>query len=498
MRRWAWAFVAAVTLAVWAPVLTYWWVDTWDDAVFILGNPHVTHWSWAWMATTQWYGHWMPLTWISYCANYALFGFYPASWHAVNIGLHTISAVLFFFIAQRLVGSTLGAVFAALLFSVHPLRMESVAWLSERKDVLMGAFFLGAALLWLQGRRRWSFVAFVAACASKSPAVTLPIMLLLMDWYRHREGGWRVRDHLRWQLAPFFAVSVVVSVMAFWSLHTILVSVPWSVVGLGPRLLHVAYSEVFYAMQTVWPAQLSGLIEYTWIPSLDQPQYPIAVAVVILAGVFCAASWRRWPALTAAMAAYTVAVFPQAGLFQNGPQLVANRYSYLACLPLALLAGGLLAKLPWTKQDSAYPGVYHWPLKGVAVGGLVVSLLIVVTEGALPMWHDGDAMWQYAALHEPSCTQCQDMASAAAVRHGDLASAIRHQRQAIVISDTTAAPRYERHWNLAALLLQVGHRDEAQRELVTYLALVPASRYESDQNHIERARVTLAKLEKGE
>ena len=208
MRRWAWAFVAAVTLAVWAPVLTYWWVDTWDDAVFILGNPHVTHWSWAWMATTQWYGHWMPLTWISYCANYALFGFYPASWHAVNIGLHTISAVLFFFIAQRLVGSTLGAVFAALLFSVHPLRMESVAWLSERKDVLMGAFFLGAALLWLQGRRRWSFVAFVAACASKSPAVTLPIMLLLMDWYRHREGGWRVRDHLRWQLAPFFAVSV--------------------------------------------------------------------------------------------------------------------------------------------------------------------------------------------------------------------------------------------------------------------------------------------------
>lgn len=477
--------VLSVTLAVWARVLTFWWVDTWDDAVFILGNPHVQTWSWAWMATTMWYGHWMPLTWISFCANYALFGFYPVSWHAVNLALHTITAVLFFFIARRLVGSLGGAVFAALLFSVHPLRMESVAWLSERKDVLMGAFFLAAVLLWMQERRGWAFAAFVAACASKSPAVFLPVILLCLEWYRHDECcGPRLPAGLWKRLAPFFAVSVVVSAMAFWSLHTILVSVPWAVVGLGPRLLHVAYSEVFYAMQTVWPARLSGLIEYTWVPSWGQPEYPIAVAMVLLIAMACARTWRRCPSVTAAVVGYTVLVFPQAGLFQNGPQLVANRYSYLACLPLALLAGAGL-----TKASRRFPRMAP---TGAAV---VVAAFGAVTFLTLPMWHDGDAMWRYAALHEPTCTQCQDMASAADLRDGDVQSAIRHQRQAVLVSDTTLAPRYERHWNLAALLLLTGEEEEARRELHVYLALVPPSHYESDRNHIDRARVVLARLE---
>jgi hypothetical protein len=482
MTRWAWLLVLGITLAVWAPLLTYQWVATWDDAVFVLGNPHVREWSWTWMATTQWYGHWMPLTWVSFCANYALFGFHPASWHAVNVGLHASSAVLMYFIARRLVGSVGGAVFAALLFAIHPLRMESVAWISERKDVLVGVFFLGAALLWMQGRRWWSFAAFVAACASKSPAVALPVMLLAFEWWRDRT---RLREH-GIRLAPFFAVSVIVSVMAFWSLHTILVSIPWSVVGLGPRLLHVAYSEVFYVLQTVWPARLSGLIEYTWVPSWNQPQYPLSVAVLILAALLLWRMRHRWPALIASALAYTVAVFPQAGLFQNGPQLVANRYSYLACLPVALLAGGGVTLL-----------MRRWPRATVLASVSAVGVLIVTTSWALPMWKNGDAMWRYAALHEPACTQCQDMAAAADVRQGDFARAIQRQEQAIRVSTTTMYPRWERHWNLGGLFLLTGHRDAAMRELRIYLALVPATARESEthRDHVKRARETLASLE---
>ncbi|TMB88647.1 MAG: hypothetical protein E6J45_11190 [Chloroflexi bacterium] len=504
MRQWAWAIVAIVTLAVWAPVLTYDWVYMWDDAALFYGNWMVRQWNWEWIFRTQYYGHWMPLTWMSASATYALFGYHASAWHAINVVLHTISAVLFYFIAFRMIGSHPGAVVAALLFSIHPLRMESVAWITERKDVLMGVFFLGAILLWMQGRRWWSFAAFVAACASKSPAVMLPVVLLALEWLKEHGGvaypienrvetpsssgatdGARPGPGRYWPLAPFFAVSVIVSVVAFWSLHTILISLPWSAVSLGPRLLHVAYSEVFYVWQTVWPARLSALIEYTWVPSWGQPQYPIAVAVCVLAAVGLARTWRRWPALTAAAACYTVAVLPQSGLFQNGPQLVANRYSYLACLPLALLAGGAVTA-----------GSRRWPRLSLASAAAGLVALIAVTETALPMWRNSDAMWRYAALHEPTCTQCQDMATAADYRDGNVAGALWYTERAMVVSDTTPAPRWERHWNRGVFLLQLGRREEAVAALRTYLALVPDARrdVEVDRDHIARARAALASL----
>ena len=485
MTRWAWAIVAAVTLAVWAPVLTYDWVYMWDDAALFYGNWMVRQWNWEWIFRTQYYGHWMPLTWMSASATYAVFGYHASAWHAVNVVLHTISAVLFYCIARRLVGSTLGAVVAALLFSIHPLRMESVAWITERKDVLMGVFFLGATLLWLQGRRWWSFAAFVAACASKSPAVMLPVVLLALDWYRFGVSpvrGWRFYGRLYW---PFVIVSAAVSVVAFWSLHTILISLPWSAVPLGPRLLHVAYSEVFYVMQTAWPARLSALIEYTWVPSWNQPQYPISVVVVCLAVILLTLIRRRWPALVAAAVAYTVAVLPQSGLFQNGPQLVANRYSYLACLPLALLAGGALTMASRRIPRTALAGAVS-----------IVVALVAVTLVNLPMWRNSDAMWRYAALHEPTCTQCQDMATAAEYRDGNVAGALWYTERAMAVSDTTPAPRWERHWNRGVFLLQLGRHEEAVAALRTYLASVPDARRDTevDRDHIERARAALASL----
>jgi len=486
VTRWAWALVAAVTLAVFLPTLTYDWAATWDDDPFFLLNPQIRHWDWVWMATTQHFGHWMPLMWLSATATYALFGYHAPAWHAINVGLHTISAVLFYCIARRLVGSTLGAVVAALLFSIHPLRMESVAWITERKDVLMGVFFLAATLLWLQERRWWSFAAFVAACASKSPAVVLPAFLLALDWYRFGVSpvrGWRFYGRLYW---PFVAVSLLVAPIGFFSLATFTSSLAWSTVPLGPRLLHVAYSEVFYVMQTVWPARLSALIEYTWVPSWSQPQYPISAAVVLLAAVVLWRVRHRWPALIAAAVAYTVAVLPQSGLFQNGPQLVANRYSYLACLPLALLAGGAVTA-----------GSRRWPRFSLASAAAGLVALAVVTSVSLPMWRNSDAMWRYAAEHEPTCTQCQDMAAAADLRHGEIASALRRQRQAVLVSDTTMYPRWERHWNLAAILLVAGREEEAAREFRLYLSLVPTERLATDREHIERARVTLAALERG-
>ena len=197
-------------------------------------------------------------------------------------------------------------------------------------------------------------------------------------------------------------------------------------------------------------------------------------------------TWRRGPALRAAAVAYTVAVLPQSGFFQNGPQLVANRYSYLAAIPLALLAGAGFTMASRRR-----------PKASIALASAIVVALASVTLVNLPMWRDSDAMWHYAARHEPTCTQCQDMASAAALRHGDLQGAIRHQEQAIRVSDTTMSPRWERHWNMATLLIATGQPEQATQQLRVYLAAVPpgVQEVEPHRNHIRRARAMLAHLD---
>ena len=491
MTRRAWLLVLVVTLAVWAPTLRYGWIENWDDGAMWLNNPYIRTWgnAWMWMVTTDFWGHWMPLTWLTAATTYQVWGYTPAAWHGVNVALHSVSAVLCFLIARRLLHSTAGAVVAALVFSVHPLRIESVAWITELKDVLMGVFVLLAAWLWLQERRGWALVAFIAACLSKELAVCLPVMLLALEWWRWWRDGRGVFWRRARQLLPFGAVAVAITVNAFYALHHGLSNaLTLAAVPIGPRLLHVAYSEVFYAWQTVWPSRLSHLIEYTWIPSWDQPQYPLAVGVIALVATLLLLSWRRWPALAASVVAYAVAAFPQAGLFQNGPQLVANRYSYLACLPFALLAG---AAVTW--------GMRRLPVFTSAASVAVVGALVLTTTAAMPMWRDTTSLWTYAAAHEPTCTMCLDQVARAAYLRGDLVVAKRTIEQAIAVSSLTILPRWERHWNLAGILLHLGDREGATQQLRIYLAVTPPAmlQYEPDRGHYARGQAFLAALEAG-
>ena len=133
---------------------------------------------------------------------------------------------------------------------------------------------------------------------------------------------------------------------------------------------------------------------------------------------------------------------------------------------------------------------------GLESRAFVVAALIVTTSLALTMWHDGDAMWWYAATHEPTCTQCQDMAAAAYLRVGDVPRAIERQEQAVRVSATTAFPRWERHWNLAELWLLAGNRVAAQQAFLRYLAAVPPEdrQHPADRGHIEVAKAALLRL----
>src|SRR2546421_6839236 len=208
--------IAVITVAVFAPALWYGFV-LWDDDRNLLSNPHYRGLGWGqarWAFTSAVMGHWIPVTWLTFGLDYALWGMNAFGYHLTNVLLHAANGVLVYVLALRLLQLTLtaarpgpvrvGAVVAALFFAVHPLRVESVAWVTERRDVLSALFYLLTVLAYLKAcaadgpsRRRWrlaSIGAYALGLLSKSLIMSLPLVLLVLDVYplRRARGRWRV------------------------------------------------------------------------------------------------------------------------------------------------------------------------------------------------------------------------------------------------------------------------------------------------------------------
>src|SRR5206468_4887107 len=255
-ERWGWlvpVLTALVTFAAFLPTLNNQFVD-WDDHHNLLDNPHYRGLGWTqirWMWTTFHMGHWLPLTWMSFGLDYLVWGLEPVGYHLTSLVLHATSAAVFYLVARRILslalpdpddrgqaGLALSAGFAALLFALHPLRAESVAWATERRDVLLGLFYLLTILAYLRACERgnrwrrwyWATVAlFGCALFSKSMAVSLPVVLLILDVYPLRRlggaSGWWTSSALRVhaEKLPFVALAGAVSALAFVALsHEVL------------------------------------------------------------------------------------------------------------------------------------------------------------------------------------------------------------------------------------------------------------------------------------
>ena len=407
------AAVIALTLVAFLPVLGNGFIPNWDDALNFLDNPHYRGLGPAqlrWMFTTFHAGHYIPLTWLSLGLDYLLWGLRPGGYHLTSLLLHTATALAFYFVSLRLLRLALppattpaalrwGAALAALLFAVHPLRVESVAWATERRDVLSGLFYVLALLCYLKAfdpapaaRLRlplWyglTLACFAAAVLSKSIAVTLPVTLLVLDVYPLRRlggpAGWRApRPWL--EKLPFFALSAAVAAVAFLAMLPLGNALSVADMGLGLRVFLSVYGLAFYLFKTVLPLDLS-------------PLYPVFVTITwwhfaVVAGTALVAVLmrRRWPAFTAVWLVYAITLAPVLGFFHNGPQAVADRYSYLACLGWALLAGGAVA----------------WSWSGArvvrAVAAIIVVVLVMLTAQQVRVWRDSVSLWSYAVALEP-------------------------------------------------------------------------------------------------
>ena len=464
----------------------------WDDGINFVINPGFRGLGWTqirWMFTTTLLGHWVPLTWLSLGVNYALGGLDPWGYHLGNLLLHAANAALFYVIAQRLLAAAWeaaapaligGAVFAALLFDVYPLRVESVAWITERRDLLSGLFFLAAVWAYLRavwdapaprpGWRALSLAAFTAALLSKASTLMLPAVLLLLDVYPLGRRARGLRALVREKVA-YFALAALAAAVALLALRSGWAMTSYEDVGLLGRLALMTYSFTFYPWRWLWPLGLSPMYELPVTVSPFEWRFllPLAAFPAITAALY---ALRRRPAGMTAWVYSALMVLPVSGATHAGFQLAADRYSYLSGLGFAVLAGGTVV----LAQRAAGSGRLR---RGLAAALAATAVVVVAVLGAgawrqSRVWHDSETLWRWAVSVDPACALCHNnLGSALAVGAPSnpiaVAEAETHFRRAIALRPE----RDEPYNNLGGTLALQGRFDEAEAAFREFLSRRP-------------------------
>lgn len=478
--------IAGVTLFAFFAALRNEFVN-WDDDVVLLDNEAFRGLSWEhlrWMFTTSHAGHYQPLTWLSFAIDHALWGGVEAfGVHLTNLILHVLTAVAFYFVARRLMVAEgrecgrhegtkarrheatgepkhenkrrnvesrnveCGAVLAALFFAVHPLRVESVAWATERRDVLSGVLLMLTVIFYLRGvdasggAARWKWlggavVVYVLSLLSKAVGMTLPLTLLVLDVYplRRHPGGARASAGCTWggllvEKMPFVVPAGVIAVLAGWAQRH--AGAMWEVAehGIGLRIAQAFYGLFFYLWKTVWPSGLVPLYEQPAEISAFDARYVLAAGVVVLVSVILLALRKRRPAWPAAGVVYVITVAPMLGLAQSGPQEVADRYSYVACLPWAVLFGAGVMRLFGAK--AAGNRVRRLMVGGAGVA--VIGLLAMLTRAQVGVWADSETLWRTTIARAPRTGVAHGNLAALLNRRGTYAEAREHSLRALEI-----------------------------------------------------------------
>lgn len=466
-----------IVVIVFLPTLKHEFVD-WDDTDNFVRNVHYRGLGPAavrWMFTTFHMGHFQPLTWLTLGFDYTWAeavlgdGMDARAYHATNTLLHALNAFLFVFIASRLLALApvtraarpaalvLAAALAGLLFGVHPLRVESVAWVTERRDLLSSFFFLAAVLAylrWTEPRRPrepgWialTFASFVLGLLSKVSVVVLPVVLLVLDWYPlHRIHPRGIRRAIM-EKTPFFVLSLAFGLIAAIGQARNHWLYPLDQHPLGARIAQSFYGLLFYVTKTVAPYGLLPINEMRFPVDPFEPRFIAAAVIVVLAAVLLLRFRRRVPALAAAALAYAVVLAPVIGIAQNGSQIVADRYSYLSCLGWAAVAAGGALALAMRRPALARP------LAIAAV--LVVAGLSVLTWRQCLVWRNTTALWTYTAARAPESSIAQNGYGYVLLMQGRAADAIPHLRRAIALQPSNE----QAHANLWRALRQSGDEE---------------------------------------
>ncbi|HEU4723670.1 MAG TPA: tetratricopeptide repeat protein [Candidatus Eisenbacteria bacterium] len=413
--------VAAVSFLAFRGTLGHEFVS-WDDDVYVYENPAFTNLSSArvaWLLSSFYYYAYIPVTLLSHTADVLVGGMDPRQHHLTNVLLHAANSAWVLLLgwvllsrsgavgpagsARSRASAIAGMGIAAVLFAVHPLRAESVAWVSDRKDLLCAFFSLPAAIAYLvySSRRgkaragRWlaaSFALFVLAILSKSTAVAFPLVLVILDWWRGRDGAGRLREKL-----PFVLVAAAIAALSLALAPHTTPSYSVSHISGVEWLLFPFYSLAFPLYKTLLPLHLSPI--YPRVGSEGMWLGLAAVAIVTGGAALLARRGRRAP--LAAWLVYLVFLLPNIAGLGSGAQPVADRYSYLSTISLYLLLGAGIAAA-WGSGAVARRGA------AAIGGGALIVLLLGLAIPQASQWRSSVSLWEFVVTTFPATRDYTD------------------------------------------------------------------------------------------
>ncbi|HVJ66657.1 MAG TPA: glycosyltransferase family 39 protein [Caulifigura sp.] len=478
--------LAAITFLVLAPVLRCDFT-TFDDADYVTANPHVQEGisldSTLWAFTTFEHANWHPLTWLSLQLDFEINGKNPFGFHLTNLLLHSLTTSLLYLALLNLTGQPIASALAALLFGIHPLHVESVAWITERKDTL-STFFLVAALLSYaraaaQGRP-WSrsivTLLFAMSLLSKSMGVTFPLLLILLDvWPLRREpqAGPTRLFKLTLEKWPLFLLSLGSGVMTIVAQSSGGAVRAFRHSGLAERLANALHSYTVYLRQMVWPRDLVVLTPFER-RSLLSPAVLAATAVLVVITLLAIRLRIRRPHLLTGWLWYLGTLLPVIGILSVGEHDHANRYTYFPLVGLFLALGCELEQA-WRRWSAAGRTVL------VCAGCVLLGALILQTRAQCAVWKNGETLWLHALERtRPTTTAVFGLASYYRNTRNPHEAA-RLFEKVLILDPTHGQARA----NLAWSRLLIGDLEGADRQFALVLPRTPASEHEAYQLGLE-------------
>ena len=479
--------VAAVFL-VFGQTLQHGFVN-YDDDQYFYANPHVlaglTGQGVAWAFQSGYANNWHPLTWMSLMLDVKCFGPGAFGPHLTNVILHAANAVLLFLLLRRMTGARWRSAAVAAVFAIHPLHVESVAWVSERKDVLSGLFFMLTLLMYVRYVEKsevqspkskvfyaLSLLAFAGGLMSKPMLVTLPFVLLLLDWWPlDRVAGFRLQgedtpapghqtSNLKFLILekwPFFLLSAGSCMVTVLSQREAL----QSAVPLAVRLANASVACMTYLGQMIWPMNLAAFYPFPGKIPVWESAGAAAVLIAITGLVLFSA--RRFPYLLIGWLLYLGMLVPVIGLVQVGDQSHADRYTYLPLIGIALL-------LAWGVRELTASWRHQRQLLAAAAGGMMVILMFCSWKQTA-VWRDGGSLWLHALASTSGNYTAHNNLGYLLANQGRTAEAVEHYQKALEIF-----PEYaEADNNLGRIFLDAGRLDEAKEYFQRSVRLKPGA-----------------------
>jgi tetratricopeptide (TPR) repeat protein len=523
--------LAALTLAVFAPVISFQFINV-DDGVYVTANPHIqqglTWHNAAWSLTALEAANWHPITWLSHMLDVTLFGLHPGGHHAVSLLIHILNVMLIFVWLRSMTGELGKSAIVAALFAVHPLGLESVAWIAERKNVLSTLFLLLTLWAYVEYARkpgvfRYLLVAllFALGLMSKPMLVTLPFALLLLDYWPlgrlgfapksadSREQPMPVRAPARAdngvptavflrRCAEKLPLLLLAAGSAVLTLKAQAMDSEIKVVSLSSRVANALLSYGTYLLQMIWPSKLAIFYPYR---DREIFSWQVVVSLLSIGLITMIAVWqiRKRPYLAVGWFWYLGTLVPAIGLVHVGDIAHADRYTYVPQL-------GIFLAIVWGAADlkTRFPALRYGVMSAAA---LAVVALAAATTRDISYWHDGISISEHALTVTGSNCLMERALGEAFYNRGRTDEALEHLARSAQIQPTDtalfeigtiefqqnkfaeAAFDYRRalqypgeaqmsaqiHNNLAVLEMQQGGLDDADKDFATSIALDPAS-----------------------